>query len=101
MKRNCLICKRERDENVMTVFKVSESEIETLKRISGVNPESTYALCKPCLGVMGKKDTAIQYIRGDWVIALRASGVPTQQAEAAVDAFCKKLAAATPKTNPS
>ena len=85
----------------MTLFKVRDSEVKALSQMSGGDAPSEVALCKPCANLMSNKETAIQLIRGTLVAGFRASGVSISRAEAAADAFCKKLVDATPSTNPS
>jgi hypothetical protein len=85
----------------MTIFKVKESEAEALRQMSGDVAPTEVALCKPCADLMGNKETAVQLIRGSLIAGFRASGVSIRRAESAADAFCKKLVAATPTSNPS
>lgn len=101
MKHRCAICNREREADDMTLFKVKDSEIKALSSMSGGDPPTEVALCKPCTGIMSNKETAIQLIRGTMIAGFRASGVSISRAEAAADVFCKKLITATPRTNPS
>ena len=101
MNHSCAICSREREASSMTVFKVKESEIKSLSRMSGFEVPTEVALCKPCADLMSNKETAVQLIRGTLIAGFRASGVSISRAEAAADAFCKKLVNATPSTNPS
>jgi hypothetical protein len=85
----------------MTLFRVNESEARAMRKMSDNDTPSEVALCKPCASLMSNKETAVQLIRGTLVAGFRASGVSISRAEAAADAFCKKLVAATPSTNPS
>ena len=101
MKHRCAVCGREREADDMTLFKVKEAEAKAVSKMAGGEPPSDVALCKPCTGLMSNKETAIQLIRGTVIAGFRASGVSISRAEAAADAFCKKLIAATPRTNPS
>lgn len=101
MKHRCAICDRERESSEMTLFKLKESEVKALSKMSGAIPPTEVAMCKPCSGIMGNKETAIQLIRGTMIAGFRASGVSISKAESAADAFCNKLIAATPLTNPS
>jgi len=101
VKHHCAICNREREVDDMTLFKVKESEAKALSKMSGDEPPTEVALCKPCASLMSNRETAVQLIRGTLVAGFRASGVSISRAEAAADAFCKKLVAATPSTNPS
>lgn len=101
MKHHCAICSREREADDMTVFNVKESEAKALSKMSSEKPPTVVALCKPCASLMGNRETAVQLIRGTLIAGFRASGVSISKAEAAADAFCKKLVAATPSTNPS
>ena len=96
MKHQCAICNRERESLEMEVFKVKEDESAALSRMSGGEFIQEVALCKPCAHLMVNKDTALQVIRGTLVANFRAYGVSISKAEAAADAFCKKLADATP-----
>lgn len=101
MKYHCAICNREREEDDMTLFKVKESEIKALRKMSGGEPPTEVALCKPCASLMSNKETAIQLIRGTLITGFRASGVSISRAESAADAFCKKLVESTPSSKPS
>lgn len=98
MKYKCTICGRERESDKMEVFKVKETEAAALAKMSGGEAPTEVAVCKPCTRLMGNKETALQLFRGTLVAGFRASGVSISRAEAAADAFIKKLADATPNT---
>jgi len=98
VKHNCAICGREREVSELEVFKVKETETAAIARMSGGKVPFEVALCKPCARLMSNKDTALQLIRGTLVAGFRAYGVSISKAEAVADAFCKKLADATPNT---
>jgi hypothetical protein len=101
MKYPCAICNREREADKMTVYKVKDSEVKALSRMSVDSAPDEVAICGPCASLMSNKETAVQFIRGSLIAGFRASGVSIRRAEAAADAFCKKLVAATPTSNPS
>lgn len=101
MKYSCAICSREREDTEVVLFKAQESEVRALSRMSGGEPPMVVALCKPCSSLMSNRETAIQLIRGSVIAGFRASGVSISRAEAAAEVFCRKLIAATPRTNPS
>jgi len=82
----------------MNIYKVSEAEAAALVKMSGEEAPKEIALCKPCARLMLNKESAIQLLRGTLIAGFRASGVPTRNAEALADSFCKKLADATPNT---
>jgi hypothetical protein len=100
VKHHCAICDRAREVDDMTLFKVKESETKALSKMSDEEPPTEVALCKPCASLMSNRETAVQLIRGTLIAGFRTSGVSISRAEAAADAFCKKLVAATPSTNP-
>jgi hypothetical protein len=98
VKHNCAICGREREDTKMDVFKVKESENSSLSKMSGGDVPLEVAVCKPCARLMSKKETALQIFRGTIIAGFRSYGVSTSKAEAVADAFCKRLADATPNT---
>lgn len=97
MKRKCSICDREREEDIMKVFRVPHSEQETLKKMGVEQPKDLYAICQACSRILENKGTAVQLIRGTIISQFRAAGVSIAVAEKLAESFCNKLVAATPE----
>lgn len=102
MKYHCAICNRERSADQVTLFKVKPMEVNALAKISGGGEvPKEVAVCKGCSSLVSNKGSALQILRGTLISGFRAAGVPLSRAEAAADAFCKKLADASSNTTTS